>query len=74
MKRGIRQRQAAALAVCGLVLFTNAGAGCVGGTAFREAAGPAVQQGITLILDGLVEGLFAVVEPDPSSVDGAGGS
>ena len=38
--------------------------GCSLGAEFRAAAGPAVETGVNAILDGLVDGLFAVIEPD----------
>jgi hypothetical protein len=38
--------------------------GCLSGTEFRSAAAPAIKTGVNSILDGLVDGLFAVVEPD----------
>jgi hypothetical protein len=51
----------AAAALAGTVV-----ASCVDGTGreFREAALPAVQTGINAILDGLVDGVFASIEPD----------
>lgn len=39
--------------------------GCVKGKEFRTIAGPSIQSGVSLILDGFVQGVFAVVEPDP---------
>ena len=60
MNRGIR--------TCGRVLvmvvvaaFTT---GCLTGKEFRDVAGPSVHSGISLILDGLVDGVFAVIDPD----------
>lgn len=38
---------------------------------FRAAAGPQLETGVNALLDGLVAGMFAVVEPDP---DGSGSS
>ncbi|MCC7291448.1 MAG: hypothetical protein IT449_05230 [Phycisphaerales bacterium] len=36
---------------------------------FREAAAPALRTGVDSLMDGLVEGVFAVVEPEASSTD-----
>ena len=38
--------------------------GCGSAQEFREVAGPAVHSGVTDIVNGLVDGLFAVIEPD----------
>lgn len=42
-------------------------AGCLTGTEFRSTAIPAVQAGVSQIVDGLLDGLFAVIEPDGTS-------
>lgn len=34
---------------------------------FRAAAGPQLETGVNALLDGIVTGMFAVVEPDPGS-------
>ena len=34
---------------------------------FRQAATPMLRSGVNALLDGLVEGVFAVVEPEASS-------
>lgn len=41
-------------------------AGCIPikGTEFRDAALPAIQTGVNAILDGLVTGIFAAIEPE----------
>lgn len=55
-----------------VVLLTT---GCgVGGKEFRDAALPDIETGIRAVLDGLVNGVFAVVEPEPNEVDGAAGN
>lgn len=41
--------------------------GCSAGREFRSIAGPAVQSGVSSILDGLVDAVFAVIEPDPET-------
>jgi hypothetical protein len=51
--------------IAGLCLVTSVQWGCLSGTEFRSAAAPAIKTGVNSILDGLVDGLFAVVEPDP---------
>jgi len=39
---------------------------------FREAAGSTVKDGVNTLLDGFVDGVFAVVEPDDEGDDGGG--
>jgi hypothetical protein len=57
-------------AACLLIGLAFLFGGCSIGSEFRAAAGPAVETGVNAILDGLVSGLFAVIEPDnPSSDD-----
>lgn len=70
MVQSSRRNLACALAAIAVVFPLTLSAGCVTGTEFRAAAGPAVQQGLTLILDGVVDGLFAVVEPDTETTSG----
>ncbi len=55
------------LALLGLTLL----AGCDSEMAkeFREVASPSLQSGISSILDGVVDGVFAVVDPDTSESD-----
>lgn len=52
--------------------------GCLpaGGTAFRNTALPAIQTGVSSILDGVVNGVFAAiaVEPASQSSDNSGSS
>lgn len=43
------------------------GTGCWASVAFREAAIPEVQQGVSQILDGLLNGAFAAVDPANTS-------
>ncbi len=47
-------------------------AGCIpfAGQEFREVAGPAFESGVTQIVNGVLEGLFAVVQPDSIATDG----
>ncbi len=52
-----------ALAFAGLTLQ----AGCLTGTEFRSTAVPAVHAGVTQIVDGLLNGLFAAIEPGGTS-------
>ena len=54
---------AAAMAI---VLAALAG-GCGTGREFRAIAGPAVQTGVSSILNGLLDGVFAVIAPDPTT-------
>ncbi len=39
------------------------------GREFRTVAGDSVEQGVTSIVNGVLDGLFAVVQPDASSTD-----
>ena len=48
----------------GLILMTGLTAGCEFGRDFRAAALPAVHQGADLVLTGLLDGLFAAMEPE----------
>lgn len=58
-----------ALLVCGLFALP----GCLTGDEFRAVAGPGVKSGVTSIVNGVLDGLFAIVEPDTSraSTDGS---
>ena len=58
-----RWPRAVALGMMATVLIGTTG--CVSGREFREAAGPAVQTGVTEIVTGLLDGLFAAIEPEP---------
>ncbi|MBI4717371.1 MAG: hypothetical protein HY763_06175 [Planctomycetes bacterium] len=49
-----------ALVVAGIMGCS--GFGCVLGTDFRRVATPAVHTGVSSILNGLVDGLFAAIE------------
>ncbi len=48
---------------CGASLFTVAGCP-LAEPDFRAAALPAVESGVTQIINGLLNGVFAVIEPD----------
>jgi len=53
------------IATLGLALATVAQPGCVPvGKEFREAAGPALEVGLNSIMDGLLDGFFAAIEPE----------
>lgn len=41
--------------------------GCLLGPDFRKAAIPSVQSGTSMILDGLLDGFFAAIQPQPGS-------
>lgn len=57
-----RRSQLVALALlAGSISLTT---GCLTGTEFRSVAGPAVQSGVKSIVNGVLDGLFAVIEPD----------
>lgn len=40
---------------------------CLSGTQFRDAALPALESGLNLILDGMVAGVFAAIEVEAPS-------
>ena len=61
----VRRSQALAVAIASIAL--SGVTGCVTGREFREAAGPAFQTGVTAIVNGLLDGLFAIIEPDANT-------
>ena len=58
-----------ALLVCGMCVLP----GCLTGEEFRAVAGPSVQSGVTSIVNGVLDGLFAVIEPE-TTTDSTGGA
>ena len=52
-------------ALIAIVVLTPAG--CVTGREFLIVATPAVQDGVSQIVNGLLDGLFAAIEPDPTA-------
>ena len=48
---------------CGFTVMT----GCITGPEFRAAAGPGIESGVSAIVNGVLDGLFAVIEPDAST-------
>ena len=58
--------------VIGLGIASLAGqAGCIpySGTQFRETAIPSLQTGVTSIMNGLIDGIFAAIEVEPETSD-----
>ena len=56
--------------VIGLGIAAFAGqAGCIpySGTQFRETAIPSLQTGVTSIMNGLIDGIFAAIEVEPET-------
>lgn len=51
--------------VAATILVTQTG--CLTGPEFRAAALPAMESGVEQILDGLVDGIFAAIEPETST-------
>ncbi len=51
-----------------------AATGCEVGRDFRAAAGPAFHQGVTLIVNGFIDGIFAAAAPEPSVSDNSAAS
>ena len=60
MKRSTRS----CVTTIAMVVAATSSTGCLAGREFREIAVPAVHSGLSLILDGLVDGVFAVIDPD----------
>lgn len=60
------------LIILALLWATSAASGCTLPREFRTAANPALQSGLTSILTGLVDGVFAVIEPEPETVESTG--
>ena len=56
-------------AACAFVGIAFLLGGCSLGPEFRAAAGPAFETGVNAILDGLVNGVFAVIDPDDTDGD-----
>ena len=52
------------LVTVGTIIALGGTAGCEAGREFRTAAGPAVQNGVTEIVTGLLDGIFAAIEPE----------
>lgn len=50
-----------------MAMATLPATSCTFGREFRDAAGPALQSGVTSILTGLVNGVFAAIEPEPDT-------
>ncbi len=57
-------RLATAIAGTSLVMLPSCP---LAGREFRDAAGPAVESGVTQVVNGLLSGLFAVIEPEPQT-------
>ena len=64
MKDGRSRRGAAVMAAMIGGLLTVTTGGCDDAEEFRAVAGDSVEQGVNLIADGIIEGIFAVIEPD----------
>ncbi len=60
-----RWKRLAALAGTGIV-FVDISSCALAGEDFRNAAGPAIRSGVTQVVNGLLDGLFAVIEPESS--------
>lgn len=51
----------------GMIMALAVATGCEVGREFRAAAGPRVQTGVTDIVNGLLEGIFAAIDLDDST-------
>lgn len=67
-KQRRRRRTALGGITLGLLL-----SGCSIGSEFRAAAVPALETGVNAILDGFVDGIFAVIDPDDPQGDNQAG-
>ncbi len=75
MKRTYYRSTLLTWTVLGCAVLPLAAGGCTElGDDFRNAAGPSLQSGITQVLNGMVDGAFAVFEPgkDEDSTTGGG--
>lgn len=63
-----RSRRVMALFVTGAGLMQLSGCP-VTGREFVATAGPSVKNGVTLIVNGLLDGLFAAIEPDATTAN-----
>jgi len=54
-------------AVAILLVVAACSTGCRFGREFRDVAGPSIHSGVSLILNGVVDGAFAAFEPDTTT-------
>ena len=66
---GLRRVRARAIGVAATGLIALAGCDMLN-KEFRQVAGPAVQSGVTDIVNGLLDGVFAVIDPDTADDTG----
>ena len=68
MKRLTNSRRWRILTAAGAVLTLSGAVGCTTGLdEFRTVATPALQAGVSQIMNGVLDGFFAAIEPEPSS-------
>lgn len=69
MKRNTKKWMGMILSGSGSILFLQS---CIpaSGVAFRDSALPAIENGVDLILDGIVDGVFAALTPEPNLDEG----
>ena len=65
----VRISRTLAMGLAAVVLASQMGCIPIRGTEFRDTALPAVQSGVTSIMNGLIDGIFAAIEPEPQSSD-----
>ena len=66
--RRVRKATAAMTGVSFTVFSVVSGCADVGRD-FRTAAGPAIESGVRSIVDGVLDGLFAVIEPETTTAN-----
>ena len=72
MHQGRKRNTAQRMAAIGLLTLSLATlTACEEGIEFRSVAGPGVKEGVVSIVNGLLDGVFAVVEPGTSTTDGS---
>lgn len=68
-----KNHKVARLLLMGLLLTGTAGTlGCDTWDEFRTVAGPNIETGVNAFVDGILDGLFAVFEPDEDISDNGG--
>ncbi len=71
MYQGTSKSKRRSLSVCllGLAFFAQGGCIPIEGTQFREAALPAIETGMSAILNGILDGVFATIEVETQTSD-----
>lgn len=65
--RGASYLRSGYVPIAAIVFAAFVSTGCTAGREFREAALPAFRSGSLSIVTGLLDGLFAAIEPEPQT-------